>query len=559
MTNAAAAQQSTLGAAGARVYSLALRSVHETKDSDLKRKLAKMVDRSLSRPVAAPTRAKLKHLEAVGDAIAASDMWDAAQPDEVQGLVHWLLEVTKSVNRLVLAGSLSVCRGILILIMNLPGVSTACTLLYRIFQLVDDTLGLTANDALDVSPHRSHVRQKKLESYMDDPSLTAVVLEYREKECMVPMSINRRIQRVMHFQIPLRSFEATVRLPPESAPQSRRLDRPGRGTGGAVAPGGEDEASSTSAYVSSSSPRSIPVSPIARKRVQLAFSNFSDDVLYQARDRLRQERAATLTGERLLHVPRFNVQDCNEEIYLSCGKHCATKVGPGMYRSVRATVPIPKHRFTYFEMTVNQPKSPFRIPSRASRNLLEAVCIGLSTRSMPLNTLVGASKYSIGFYSVGHVLVGSEHRSFVAVSPGFDYEATVGVLVKVVDRTDVSGDDAQWRQRDGTCDGGAGVQASALQASGCSTLALVRFSVNGAALRDETNRVMEFVLAFPPNAELFPTLTLHSQDVQVLSRFSAADITAPSFEDFDLKPDSGSSKGDAEVWCLDGLRLEAPC
>lgn len=145
-------------------------------------------------------------------------------------------------------------------------------------------------------------------------TVTAVVLEYREKECMVPMNINRRIQRVMHFQIPLRSFEAIVRLPPENAQYNNSSNNNSMG------------APATSAYVLSSSPRSIPVSPIARKRVQLAFSNFSDDVLYQARDRLRQERAATLMGERELRIPRFNNLDCNEEIYLSCGKHCAAKV-----------------------------------------------------------------------------------------------------------------------------------------------------------------------------------------------------------------------------------------
>lgn len=91
-----------------------------------------------------------------------------------------------------------------------------------------------------------------------------------------------------------------------------------------------------------------------------------------------------------------------------------------MYRSVRATVPIPKHRYTYFEMTLNQPQALYRHPSRsanrsavldasASRNRVAgaagstsagtagdpSVCIGLSTRSMPLNTLVGASKYSV--------------------------------------------------------------------------------------------------------------------------------------------------------------------
>lgn len=57
---------------------------------DLKRKLSKMVDRSLARPLSSPTCAKLKQYEVVGDAIAESDMWDAAKPEEVKGLVHWL-------------------------------------------------------------------------------------------------------------------------------------------------------------------------------------------------------------------------------------------------------------------------------------------------------------------------------------------------------------------------------------------------------------------------------------------------------------------------------------
>lgn len=81
----------------------------------------------------------------------------------------------KTVNRLVLAGSLSVCRRILILIMNLPGVSTACTLFFRILQLVDDTLGLTSPSSdkrLESAPRGNAPHQRKLESYMDDPSCT---------------------------------------------------------------------------------------------------------------------------------------------------------------------------------------------------------------------------------------------------------------------------------------------------------------------------------------------------------------------------------------------------
>uniref|UniRef100_K3WRX1 SPRY domain-containing protein n=1 Tax=Globisporangium ultimum (strain ATCC 200006 / CBS 805.95 / DAOM BR144) TaxID=431595 RepID=K3WRX1_GLOUD len=586
MTNhaAASAQPSVLYSAGSRAYSLALRSVHETKDhlllicislldaldrlqerlhlptalvKDIKRRLAKLVDRS--RPLPWATRAQC---EAVSDAIAESDMWNVAKPDEVQGLVHWLLAVTTSVNQLVCVGTRSVCRGILIVIMSLPGVSTACTLFFRIVQLVEDTLGWAAGaDARDgavvmdaMSGNGTLRSSPSSANYMGDPSLTAVVLEYREKECMVPMNINRRIQRVMHFQIPLRSFEATVRLPPGHFTANQRHHQ-NISTDVTTT---RDSAS----YVSSASPRSIPVSPIARKRVQLAFSNFSDDVLYQARDRLRQERAATLTGERGLTIPRFNVHDCNEEIYLSCGKHCATKIASGMYRSVRATVSIPRNRYMYFEMTLKQQKSPFRMPGPSNRFMETSargtafgsgkqaaggepsVCIGLSTRAMPLYTLVGASQYSIGFYSVGHVLIGSERRSFVSVDLGYGYDTTVGVLVKVVDRAEL--------EREGRVGADVGNDPAL---AGSSAYALVRFSVDGVALRDEAHNVMVFTLPFPSNSELFPTLTLHSQDVQVLSRLSAADIVALNVDDFELPAGDTTP----EIWCLDGLQLGIPC
>lgn len=244
---------------------------------------------------------------------------------------------------------------------------------------------------------------------------------------MVPLNIDRRIRRVMHFQIPLHSFEATVRLPPENAQAASSWSRTTSDASVGSYSRAQEETTSSYAHLSSATPRSIPVSPMARKRVQLAFSNFSDDVLYQARDRLRQERAATLTGDRELRVPRFNAHDCHEDIYLSCGRHCASKVGTGMYRSVRASVPLPKNRLVYFEMTLQQGRTPVRGVNQ-STNRLEtssqsargsstalaganngnvndrpgidaSVSIGLSTRLMPLNTLVGTSKYSVSVYT----------------------------------------------------------------------------------------------------------------------------------------------------------------
>lgn len=81
----------------------------------------------------------------------------------------------------MLAGSLSVCRGIFILIMNFPGVSTTCTLFYRIFQLVDDTLGLTSSISGDMglenAPRGNALHQRTLENYMDDSSCKLSCLE----------------------------------------------------------------------------------------------------------------------------------------------------------------------------------------------------------------------------------------------------------------------------------------------------------------------------------------------------------------------------------------------
>ncbi|KAH7479706.1 uncharacterized protein KRP23_6494 [Phytophthora ramorum] len=458
-------QTQTLG----RVYSYALRSLSETKNTlilvcigllealdrlqerlhlptsivkELKRRLAKMVSRSSVR-----LKTKCPSDRELGDAVADNSVWNSAKPEEVRGVVHWVLAVTKSLQKLAVNATLGVCNGIYVLIMSLPGVSTACSLFYGLLQAVEDTLRLSSEEIMEAASaggsglgsgrsrsyhHLHHRHPRGVESYVADPSLTAVVLEYKEKECMVPSNIDRRIRRVMHFQIPLHSFEATVRLPPENAQSTTTWSRSASDASVGGHNRAQEETTSSYAHLSSATPRSIPVSPLARKRVQLAFSNFSDDVLYQARDRLRQERAATLTGERGLRVPRFNSHDCHEDIYLSCGRHCASKVGTGMYRSVRSTVPLQKNRFVYFEMTLQQGRTPVRganqganrleAPSPAARNVpglsggtggnvndrpgIDAsVCIGLSTRLMPLNTLVGASKHSIGFYSAGHVLM----------------------------------------------------------------------------------------------------------------------------------------------------------
>uniref|UniRef100_A0AAV1UID4 Uncharacterized protein n=1 Tax=Peronospora matthiolae TaxID=2874970 RepID=A0AAV1UID4_9STRA len=541
---------------------------------DLKRRLAKMVSRSSVRLSTECPRAR-----ELGDVVADSNVWDTAEPEEVRGVVHFALAVAASLRSVVVTASLGVCHGIYVVVMSLPGVATACSLFYGLLQAVEDTLRLSSEEIMGTTSAEGsgtgsgrsrsyhHRHRRSAEHYMADPSLTAVVLEYKEKECMVPPSIDRRIRRVMHFQIPLHPFEATVRLPPDNA---QAVSSWSRSTSGGSA--GEDETTSSYAHLSSATPRSIPVSPSARKRVQLAFSNFSDDVLYQVRDRLRQERAVTLTGEHDLRVPRFNAHDCHEDIYLSCGRHCASKTGTGMYRSVRVSVPLRKNRFVYFEMALQQGRTPLNAADQSAPSSLQSghqsssflgsdagvnissasdrvgsdtsVCIGLSTRLMPLNTLVGASKHSIGFYSAGHVLVGSDRRRIIGVGRKYGFQSTVGLLAQLVDHQE---DRAELLLSQQTS---ASFPSSSSDDGSSVGVAFVRFTVDGIPVRDSNNRVMEFTLPFPSKSELYPTLTLHSQDVHVFGQMSAPDISGFNLQELDLPVEEP-----VEIWCLDGLRL----
>jgi hypothetical protein len=101
-------------------------------------------------------------------------------------------------------------------------------------------------------------------------------------------------------------------------------------------------------------------------------------------------------------IPCFNAMDCPPEIQLSCGGHCATKVHPGLYRTVRTNTAVPLNRAIYFEMSVAMPSSrsmihknshvphihthtdkhnhphPYHPPSNLNHRLITA-CIGLSS------------------------------------------------------------------------------------------------------------------------------------------------------------------------------------
>lgn len=76
------------------------------------------------------------------------------------------------------------CRALLILVLNLPVISTACTLFYRMYQLVEDVVFGASNDlgsekaaalmSTHTAPHQSPELRPVIESYIDDPSCTCM-------------------------------------------------------------------------------------------------------------------------------------------------------------------------------------------------------------------------------------------------------------------------------------------------------------------------------------------------------------------------------------------------
>ena len=342
--------------------------------------------------------------------------------------------------------------------------------------------------------------------------VTAVVLDYHEKDVDENLvnTVSRRIHRMMHFQVSLRPFEATVRLPDPNEEIPTPTGNPNIQVRCAV------------------TPRSIPASPHSRTRVQTAFSNFSDDVLYKARDQLRRERAAMVPGEQQI-IPTFNPIDSHEDIFLSCGLHSASKLGTGLYRSCRATKQILRNRYVYFQMSISALCGRAPVPSDAGRvqNLQNGICVGLSTSSMPLNTLVGTWKQSIGFYSSGHIIAGSQWKNYVSVDASYGSGNTVGVLVYIDEANSMitEGDDAAMMS------------------------VRVQFLIDGRALRDCSNEMacVEFMVA--RESQLYPTLTLFSSDTQVLSHFSAADVVLPHIGELAVE--------ECTVWCLDDVELPA--
>ena len=325
----------------------------------------------------------------------------------------------------------------------------------------------------------NNLLQKKLLRKVSTINSAAEVISYRElKDDTGGLSrhAKSRVQRMMHYDVSLRPFVATVAVhhTTNTAHQDAITTNNNKITGsnssnnmngglkskdsfgnvefagladtahsrnGATTERRDSSSSTDSSPMSSPfmcTPQSFPPTPASRNTVLARSTRFADDVVFLARDKIRVHEAKQSENERTREMARalsegkrlavFDAKDAGNEIELTCGQHLATKKGNMLYCSARSMVPILRNCYVYFEMTV-MPGAVGNNPFQAS---MVTLSVGLSTEEMPSNTLVGAWSGSVGLCTTGQILTAGQW-----CSPGEPYSwpvgATVGVLVNLDD------------------------------------------------------------------------------------------------------------------------------
>ena len=283
-------------------------------------------------------------------------------------------------------------------------------------------------------------------------------------------------------------------------------------------------------------------------------TRFAEDVVFLARDKLRIQGGLISKNERTRAMAKalreasrlavFNAADVGNGITLTCGQHVATKVGNVLYCSTRSMVPVLRNCFVYFEMTVLPPV----IPGQLS---MPTLSIGLSTLEMPLNTLVGAWKGSVGLCTTGQILTAGQWCSTADPSASaYRDKDTVGCLVCLDDGSAFE-----------TWDGVMVTASLTFNVNGTTvsppvTAAPMAGDPSDSQLGGDEQRLLgtavpsttTLPLLVPLEEELFPTLTLHSPATQVMCRFSSEDVIETARERI------GAPRG-VTVYAVDGSVL----
>lgn len=248
-----------------------------------------------------------------------------------------------------------------------------------------------------------------------------------EEESLLDLKNQQNLHSLhyMHHFIPPNPFRATIRIhrSPAGKPNNP-LNNPLEGFSETVASGTE--------YLEADSPASFPGTPFSRAYVMGRASEKVVSVMFAARDRLRLEAQSISRDEYSRKAAReakssgqfavFDFRQTSSGIALTCGSHCAMKVGRGFCCCCRSMVPVRTATYVYFEFSVTV--------SSAQKPTLG---IGLAPPDCPLNVMVGSWPRSVGLYSDGQILSGSHWFQSISGAK-IEAGATVGVLVYIPEK-----------------------------------------------------------------------------------------------------------------------------
>ena len=176
------------------------------------------------------------------------------------------------------------------------------------------------------SPKTKKITNQKLLRKLNNLNSAAPVVSYTEigdNDGGLSRHAKSRVQRMMHYDVSLRPFVATVKLE-ESFKKELSNEN-------SISDDAESDSSSPIVGPFMCTPQSFPATPASRAHVLKRGSRFADDVVFLARDQLRvhdglgssnertREMAQALTQGKRLAV--FDADDTSAGIELSCGQH----------------------------------------------------------------------------------------------------------------------------------------------------------------------------------------------------------------------------------------------
>ena len=507
------------------------------------------------------------------------------------------------------------------------GVESASSLALHRLSAANLSLSTAASDGASLmrgghsKPTTEQQLNRKLLKKMSSINDAARVVAYREHSDDtggLTRQAMSRTRRMMHYSVSLRPFVATVAYkappmppiatqPPDddapalvTLPYRQQSDRSVMSSASDNTSDsqlrGNCNASSPSGSPLICSPQSFPPTPRSRSMVLARGSQFADDVVFLARDRLRIHDGLESHDERtremawaLKEGKRLAIFDCNHVngIELTCGQHIATKVGTMHYASTRSMVPVLRNVYVYFEITVMPkfPSDPTVAAASAVQNSPVALSIGLSTLEMPPNTLVGSWQGSVGLCTTGQILIAGQWCSPDDPSVGaYGCGATVGCLVFLDDSSSFETWDGvivnasvcfsvngvvvptPVQQSQDPMGGGGGGGSSGTTSNNSSShhSALVsppRPGRAGGEAGDSTDATsyasfasghhqnLTLTMLVPASEELYPTVTLQTPATAVMCRFSSEDV---------LLSDSVRVPKGATVYAVDGSVIFGP-